>query len=59
MTDTKRFDLVGRIFMRVLVLALIAIASLACDPNAANRTTTPSEMIQFQLDGMRRTGGAL
>lgn len=45
--------------MRVIALVLIAIASLACDRNAANRTTTPSEMIQFQLDGMRRTGGAL
>ena len=45
--------------MRVMILALIAVASFACDRNAANRTTTPSEMIQFQLDGMRRTGSAL
>ena len=45
--------------MRVLILVVIAIASLACERNAPNRTTTPSELIEFQLDGMRRTGGAL
>ena len=45
--------------MRILVLVLVMLASFACDRKAANRGATPSEMIHFQLDGMRRTGGAL
>lgn len=45
--------------MRAAILVLIVVASFACDRNAANRSTTPSEVVQFQIDGMRRTGGAL
>lgn len=46
-------------FMRVAVLALIAIASIACDRHAADRNAAPPEVVQFQIDGMGRTGGAL